>query len=124
MLGEARDEANFDRIGTDKENNGNRFGGSLGSQRSWCAGPGNNDCYLSANKIRGQRRQPIVVTLRPQVFDCYIAAIGESGVRQAVLKRDDILAHRFKSCTAEEADHWQSRVLCTGSRRPGDRRTT
>jgi hypothetical protein len=74
-LGEARDEANFDRIGTDKKNDRNRLGRRLGSQRSWGAGADNNDGYLSANKIRSQCRQPIVVTLCPQVLDRYVAAL-------------------------------------------------
>jgi hypothetical protein len=34
------------------------------------------------------------------------------------VKCDDILAHRFKCCTAEKSDHWHRWLLRTRRKRP------
>jgi len=86
--------------------------GRLGSQRSWGAGADNNDGYLSTNKIRSQCRQPIVVTLCPQVLDRYVAALDKSCAFQTFVKCSDILAHCLKRCAAQKSDHGHCGLLC------------
>jgi hypothetical protein len=47
----------------------------------------------SANQIGRQRRQPVVLTLRPAVFDRYGLALDIAGVFEALTKSAQALRH-------------------------------
>lgn len=69
-------------------------------------------------------RQPIIVTLRPTVFECYIAVFCEPDLGQALLKYGDIIVHRFGRCTAEKSNHRNRGLLRARRKRPHSSRAT
>ena len=75
---EAGDEAELDRIGAEREDDGYRRGRRLGRERRPGAAAGNNHRYLAANQIGRQRRQPIRFVVGPAVFDRDVLALDDS----------------------------------------------
>jgi hypothetical protein len=72
---------------------------------------------LPAHQIGRQRRQPIIVTLCPAIFDRHVAAFDEARFAQALAERGDkrcVPARRF---AAEEPHHGRL-LLRTRSERP------
>ena len=84
---EAGDEAELHRIAGGREDDWNRRGCRLGGQRRDGAAARVNDRHLAANQIGRQRRQAIILTLRPAVFDADIAVLDIAGVVQALAER-------------------------------------
>jgi hypothetical protein len=75
------DEAELDRIGAGFEHDRNGRGRRLRRQCRRGAGSGNyRDVTL--NQIGRQRRQPVILALRPAVFDCNVAAIDVTGLTE------------------------------------------
>src|SRR5262249_54192245 len=71
-LVKAADEVLCDRIAAHEEDNWN--GGGRGLRRVCRVNPGRyNHCDSALNQIGGERGQSIIVTVRPAVFDGYIA---------------------------------------------------
>jgi hypothetical protein len=83
-----------------------------------CALQDNDHGYLAANQFCDQRRQPIVLTLCPPVFDRHVPALGVTGLTQASLKSGKILARRLERCEVEKPDHRHRRLLRAHRKRP------
>src|SRR5262249_40058003 len=73
---------------------------------------------LSAHQFTGQRRQPIILTVRPAVFDCDVLALDMARLLQPLSKRAQTLHVVLKRCGAEEADHRECRLLRARRQRP------
>jgi hypothetical protein len=86
---EASDEANPDRICGLYKNNRDRLGRCFGCKRTLRALQYNDHGYLTANQFGGQRRQLIVSTLCPPVFDRHVPVLDVTGFAQASMKRRD-----------------------------------
>jgi len=64
-------------VGRGREHDRDRRRRSLCRERGGSAGRGDHG-DLSAHQIGRERRQPIVVTLRPAIFDRHVAAFDET----------------------------------------------
>jgi len=91
----AWDQTDFDRISSDEKYDRDCLRCRLGRERSRRARSYYNNGHAAANQILSQFGQPVIVTVGPTVFDCYIAAFGEPGFGRALLKYGDIIVHRF-----------------------------
>ena len=85
------DEANPNRIGGLHKNDRDRLGRRFGCKRTLCAFQCNDHGYLTANQLSSQRRQLIVFTMCPPVFDRHVPALDVTGFTQASAKRGEIL---------------------------------
>src|SRR4249919_651113 len=77
---EAGDEATRDRVGTNQKNDRDRLGRRLERMRSWCGAACDDHRQLTVDQFGGQRRESIVMILRPAIFDCYVPALDIAGV--------------------------------------------
>src|SRR5262249_11499331 len=119
---EAGDETKPDGIVADDKDDGDRRGCSLGREgRNGDFGRGDHG-NRSAHQFNGQRRQPIILTVGPAVFDCYVLALDMARLLQGLSKRAQTLHVVLKRCGAEEADYGECRLL--GARRERPRRRT
>src|SRR5207248_11070962 len=73
---EAGDEAGLERICAPHKDNRNARGRSLRRLGGGVAPGRDNHAYLAANEIGRQRRQAIILTLRPAMLDRHVAAIA------------------------------------------------
>src|SRR6266567_6942552 len=96
----------------------NRRGRRLGFLPS--AAPNNQDRNLTANQIRCQRGQSIVLALGPTKFDRDILAFDVAGLIQAGTKRGNIRCPRSGRLTREKPDDRDQRFLRVRSERPRD----
>src|SRR5262249_35863899 len=115
---EAGDETKPDWIVGDGKDDGDRRGCSLGREgRDGAFGRGDHG-NLSAHQFTGQRRQPIILAVRPAVFDCDVLALDIARLPQPLSKRAPTLPVVLKRCGAEEADHRECRLLPARRERP------
>ena len=73
---------------------------------------------LPADQIGRQRRQPIVLLLRPAIFDRDIAALDKAGVTQALAEPGQPAGVAVGGRAAEVADHRHRRLLRACRERP------
>src|SRR5262249_12270120 len=119
---EAGDETKPDWIVGDGKDDGDRRGCSLGREgRDGAFGRGDHG-NLSAHQFTGQRRQLIILTVRPAIFDCYVLALDMTRLLQGLSKRAQTLHVVLKRCGSEEADHRECRLLRACRERPRGRR--
>ena len=85
------------------------------------AGRGNHG-HLTANQIGRQRRQSIVLVLRPAIFDRHVPALDIAGFAQALAERAHTVRVPVRRCAAEEPDHRHRRLLRARRERPRRRR--
>jgi hypothetical protein len=97
---EARDESGFDRIDAAVEHNGNRSGRRLGRLGRGISAKGGNHRDLTANEIRGELRQPLVLVVGPAIFDHRIAAFDHACFVQALPKRRELRRISLRRCCA------------------------
>src|SRR5262249_531572 len=76
-----------------------------------------NDRHLPANQIGRKRRCPIVLSIRPAIFDCYVPTFDETGFAQSLVKRSKVFAGSGRRAAIQEADRGH-RLLCSGRQRP------
>src|SRR6202451_796672 len=76
----------FDRIRAHDEDYRNGRCCRFGRERRRKPACGGDDGNLAANQIGGQRRQPIVLSVRPAVFERYVPALDESVFVDATAK--------------------------------------
>ena len=72
---EAGDKTKLDRVIADAEHDRDRCGCSFGRDRSHRAGWRGDHGHTTADQVRYQRRQAIVLTLQPVVLDRYVPAL-------------------------------------------------
>ena len=78
---------------------------------------------LATNEISGHRRQPIVVTLRPSIFDNHVLAIDVAGFAQPFEKSRQLPRVNLGRSGVEKPDHRHRRLLRTRRKRPCCRST-
>src|SRR5262249_21106431 len=117
---QAGDEAGCDRVaGGEKDD---RYGRRrrLGHWRG--RGVRGDHAHLSAKEIGGQRRQTLVATLGPAVFDPYITALYIAGFAEALAEGVCELRIFPGRSAVEEPDYRHRRLLRTRRERPRGRR--
>ena len=72
---------------------------------------GHDHSDLPPDQIGRQRRQSVVLTFRPTVFDRHILAFDIARFLQTLVERRDLLAQRSGRSGIEEAGHWHRRLL-------------
>jgi Chromate resistance exported protein len=77
-----------------------------------------NHGHRSANKIGGHRRQSIVLSICPAVFDRHVPAHLISGIAQALAERTLTARPQLRRCAAEESDYRQCGLLPPRRKRP------
>src|SRR5262249_20557291 len=116
----ASDEVLCDRIAAHEEDNWN--GGGRRLRRVCRVNPGRyNHCDSALNQIGGERGQSIIVTVRPAVFDGYIAPLVIPGFGEALPEPVHPLRRIAGRNSAEESDYRRRRLLCVRRERPGRR---
>jgi hypothetical protein len=109
-----------DRVFGDTEDDGERRGCRLGRKR--CnTGARDDHGDPSANQFGRQLRQPVVLTLRPAVFDRYGLALDIAGVFEALTKSAQALRHPVRRSGVDEPDHRHHRLLRARRERPRHR---
>jgi hypothetical protein len=106
------------RDGALHKNNWDRLGRRFGCKCTIRALQYNDHGYLMANQFGDQRREPIVLTLCPPVFNRHVLAFDVTGILQASAKSGEILAVRFKRCEMKKSDHRHRRLLRARRKRP------
>ena len=91
---EAGDKAELDRVAADREDDRDRRGRRLGRKRRRRAAGRDDHRHLTANQIGRQRRQPIILALRPAVFDRDVPALDIAGFAQALAERGQYIRPR------------------------------
>jgi hypothetical protein len=105
---------------TGGEDDRNRAGRRLGRERA--GGRGRREhAYPALNEIGEQRRQPVVLPLRPAKLDRDIAALDVAGIAQALAESVDQVAECVGRAAANESDHRHRRLLRARRERPRDR---
>src|SRR5262249_3545755 len=117
---QAGDEAGCDRVGGGEKDD--RYGRrrSLGHGRG--RGVRGDHAHLSAKEIGGQRRQTLVATLGPAVFDPYITALYIAGFAEALAEGVCELRIFPGRSAVEEPDYGHRRLLRPRRERPRRRR--
>ncbi len=80
------------------------------------AAAGRDHVDLAADEIGGQCGQPIIVALRPAVFDRHVLSLDIAGFAQSLAERGHNGAYGAGRPAAEEADH-RHRLLLRAERR-------
>src|SRR5262245_11301598 len=120
-LVETCDEAEFDRVAAGCEDDRYCRVCSLG--RNCRGGVHRSDhCHLTAYQIGRQLRQPIVVILRPAIFDSHVPALYVAGFAQTFAKCRHEMCDRLRRTGVEKPDHRHRWLLRAGYDRPRGRR--
>src|SRR5262249_41604418 len=105
------------------ENNGDRAGGCLGRQCCGCSDGRDHHSDLAVNQIGGQRRQSIIVVLRPAILDGDVRALDEALLLQALAEGAQTVRVRLRQRRMPESDDWHRRLLRASREWPRRRRT-
>ena len=90
--------------------------------QEWCRRDDHG--HLATNQIGRQRWQPIVLALRPAIFDRHVLALDIAGFVQALAERAQTICVQVRRIAAEKPYHRHSRLLRARGERPRGRRTT
>src|SRR5262245_31268269 len=83
---------------------------------------GDEHCHLTAHQVSRQRRQSIIVAVRPAIFDCDIAALDVAAFTQAFAEGSNKGRVASGKTTAEKPDYRCRRLpLRMRSHWPGDK---
>src|SRR5262245_30007856 len=115
---ETGDEARRDRVVAAGKDDRRRGGGAL--RRVCCKVPAacDNQVDPTADEFGGQRRQPIILTLRPAVLDCHVLALDITSLFEALSERGHVCCKGSWRSTAEIANHRQLGLLGSDGERP------
>jgi hypothetical protein len=102
---EARHQAGIDRIAADHEDDRNRRRRLLGGHRTEGDPATHDHGHLPGRQIGRQRRQPIILVLRPSVFDGHILPVDIAGLPQALAERVHALGRPLRRSAVKDADH-------------------
>jgi hypothetical protein len=80
--GEAGYKTHPNRVFTDAEHYRNSRGRSLGRERYGVATEGYDDGHATADQVRQQRRQTIVLTFQPMLLDRHVLTFDVAGVAE------------------------------------------
>jgi hypothetical protein len=116
-LAETVDETDADRVGALHENDRDGLGRCFGSERTIRALQRHDHGYLTANQFRDQRREPIVSTFSPPIFDRHVLALDVPGVGEAAAKGSEKVTGLFEGCQVKEPNHRRRWLLRTRGER-------
>lgn len=116
---ETCDQAGFDRVLADDEDNGRRRACRLCSHRRGQCNRGNQG-NPAACEIRGQSRETIELALGPPIFDVQISSHDIAGFGKALTKAINGLRPRIVLPTAEKANRRDRLLLPVRAKRPGN----
>ena len=119
---QACDESQLDRVvnaGKDDRNGRSR---RLRRYSRWRTAARDDHSHLTANQIRRQVPEPIVLAFRPAVFDRYILPLDVTGLLQSFAKSGCVLRVGVRRAAAEKANHRHRRLLRPRRHRPRRRR--
>src|SRR5262245_31311735 len=119
---ETGDEARRDRVVAAGKDDRRRGGGALRRVCCKVAAACGNQVDPTADEFGGQRRQPIVLTLRPAVLDCHVLALDITSLFEALSERGHVCCKGSWRSTAEIANHRQLGLLGSDGERPRRRR--
>src|SRR5262249_12630269 len=101
---QARNETKLDRIISCQEHDRNGFGHLLGGKgRRNATGCGNNRERMG-DEIGGKRRQAIVMTFRPTIFDGYVSSFDIAWLIEPLTECGHLVRSAVGRCAVEEAD--------------------
>src|SRR5262249_169325 len=80
-----------------------------------------DDGYPAADQIGRQFRQPIIVIVRPEVFDGHVLALDIASFAEPFSECCDKICAPFGRTTEEKPDHWPRRLLRVRRDRPRSR---
>src|SRR5262249_857240 len=100
-----------------KKHDRNGRGCSLGSKAPRRAVHGDHG-YLATNQIGRKRRQPIIVALRPAVFDRQILTFDITGFLQSLAECTQKVCEELRRLAAEKPNHRYFCLLATRRDRP------
>ena len=109
------------RVGAQFKDDRNGRGRRLCRQRRRSAGRGNHG-HLTMNQISRHRRQPIILVLRPAIFDRDVAAFDVAGFAQPFEKSGQLPRVIFGRSRIDKPNHRHRRLLRTRRQRPRCRR--
>jgi hypothetical protein len=121
---EARNQTELDWVDPDPEHDRDRRGRSLGGESTGREAWRRDQGHATADEVCQQRRQAVVLTLHPVVFDPDVASLNVARFAQALAKRGGIAQRGIGRRAVEECDHGQHRLLCTRRDRPRNHPTT
>jgi hypothetical protein len=78
--------------------------------------------HLTANQIRRHCRQPIVLTIRPAIFDRYVLSLGVAVYLESLAEHSHQVCSFAGSSRVEKPDHRHCRLLRARCERPPPRR--
>jgi hypothetical protein len=81
-------------------------------------GDGHHHVNLAADEVGGQCRQPIIVALRPAVFQCQVLSHDVAALAQSLVERGYKRIRVGRRNRAEVADHRHRLLLRTRGQRP------
>ena len=116
---QACDKPTGDRVLPAEEDNRNLPGRPLG--RACRRGIHGNHSYLTTCKIGSHPREPIVLTLRPTVFDRDVLALDIARFLKSLEEASYVQLVPLWRCTIKEPDHRYRRLLRAGGQRPPNR---
>jgi len=117
---EAGNEGELERVGGHVEDDWNGRRCRLGGHRRRGTADRNDRRNVPVDQLRRQRRQAIVMTLRPAVFEPHILTFDIAGRFQALMNRGHIARVRRGRRRAEKTDY--RHLLRARRERPGGRR--
>src|SRR5262249_1722551 len=115
---EAGDEAEFDRVVADIEDDGSPTARGDRGARCTGIGPGDNDRRLSSDEISGQQWEPVVLPLSIAILDCYVPVFDVARFGQGPEKCRQIRRARSWRSRVKKADHRHRWLLRPGRERP------
>ena len=73
---------------------------------------------LGGDEVGRQRRQSIVLALRPTIFDRHVLSLDIAGFVETLPEGRSIAAYRLRAIATEKADHRHRRLLRARRERP------
>src|SRR5262249_10652739 len=119
---QACDKSHLDRVNSYTEDNRNRCSRGLCRKCGRSATGCRNHCHLTLNQLRRKRRQSLVVTLGPTVFDFGVLALNIADLSQTLTKGAQTMLIQVRRCIAEKPDYrYRGRLRPRRGRRAGGR---
>jgi hypothetical protein len=112
----ADNKADLHRIARRGEDNRSCRGRRLHRQHR--RGIADDHSHLTTNQLSRHCWQPVVLPVRPAVFDRHILALDIAGFLQALTEGRHIGCVPARRCAVEESDHWHRRLLRPRRERP------
>jgi hypothetical protein len=86
----AGDKTKLDRVFIDAEHDRDRHGHGFRRERTACVSGRSDHRHATANQLRHQRRQAIILSFQPVVIDRHVLAIGVAGFTKPFAERGSI----------------------------------